>query len=88
MGLLTGLLTLPLAPVRGTIWIAEQLAMQAERELGDETSLRRMLAEAEREFERGALSVEEYESIEDELLERLELIREQARQKGDTPYGG
>ena len=29
MGLLTGLLTLPLAPVRGTIWIAEQLALQA-----------------------------------------------------------
>ena len=25
MGLLTGLLTLPLAPVRGTIWVAEQV---------------------------------------------------------------
>lgn len=88
MGLLTGLLTLPLAPVRGTIWIAEQLAAQAERELGDETTLRRMLAEAEREFERGELSVEEYESIEDDLLERLELLREQARQEGEIRYGG
>lgn len=87
MGLLTGLLTLPLAPVRGTIWIAEQLAAQAERELGDETTLRRMLAEAEREFERGEFSVEEYESIEDDLLERLELIREQARQEGEISYG-
>lgn len=86
MGLLTGLLTLPLAPVRGTIWIAEQLAAQAERELGDETTLRRMLAEAERDFERGELSIEEYESIEDDLLERLELIREQTRQEGDPPY--
>ncbi|TML00893.1 MAG: gas vesicle protein, partial [Actinobacteria bacterium] len=25
MGLLTGLLTLPLAPVRGTMWVAERL---------------------------------------------------------------
>ena len=32
MGLVTGLLTLPLAPVRGTIWIAEQLMAQAEKD--------------------------------------------------------
>ena len=47
---------------RGTIWIAEQLVDQAERELGRRR--RRcagMLAEAERDFERGALSHEEYE---------------------------
>ena len=82
MGLLSGLLTLPLAPVRGTVWIAEQIAAQAERELGDETSLRRRLAEAEREFELGALTLEEYETIEDELLERIELLREAQRQEG------
>jgi len=72
MGLLTGLLTLPLAPVRGTVWIAEQLAAEAERELRDERSLRRQLTEAERQFELGALTVEEYEALEDELLARLE----------------
>jgi hypothetical protein len=72
VGLLSSLLTLPLAPVRGTVWIAEQLAAEAERELRDETSVRRQLAEAERRFELGALSIEEYEAIEDELLERLE----------------
>ena len=72
MGLLTGLLTLPLAPVRGTVWIAEQLAAEAERELRDETSLRRRLAETQRQFELGAITVEEYEAIEDELLARLE----------------
>jgi hypothetical protein len=86
MGLLTGLLTLPLAPVRGTVWIAEQLALQAERELGDETAIRRRLAEAEREFELGALSLEEYEALEDDLLERLELLRDQKRQEG-APHG-
>jgi gas vesicle protein GvpG len=72
MGLLTGLLTLPLAPVRGTVWIAEQLAAEAERELRDENSVRRRLAEAERQFELGVLTIEEYEALEDELLERLE----------------
>ena len=83
MGLLTGLLTLPLAPVRGTIWIAEQIAIQAERELGDEKALRRRLAEAEREFELGALTLEEYETVEDEILERFELLRELERQEGE-----
>jgi hypothetical protein len=72
MGLVTGLLTLPLAPVRGTIWVAEQLVAEAERELRDERSVRRRLAEAERQFEAGTLTVEEYEAIEDELLEQLE----------------
>ena len=72
MGLFTGLLTLPLAPVRGTVWIAEQLAAEAERELRDERSVRRRLAETERQFELGAITVEEYEAIEDELLAQLD----------------
>ena len=82
MGLLTGLLTLPLAPLRGTLWVTEQIAAQAARELGDETSLRRRLAEAERDFELGLLSQDEYEAIEDELLERLEAVRELQTQEG------
>jgi len=80
MGLLTGLLTLPLAPLRGTLWVAEQLAEQAARELGDETTLRRRLAEAERDYELGVISEEEYDALEDELLERIELARAQARE--------
>ena len=76
MGLLTGLLTLPLAPIRGTVWIAEQLAEQAARELDEGRSIRRQLAEAELRYERGELTVEELEEIEDELLERLRLAGE------------
>jgi hypothetical protein len=72
MGFFTGLLLLPLAPLRGTIWIAERLAEQAELELDDEAAVRRLLVEAEIAFESGALSLQEYEQIEDELLERLE----------------
>jgi type II secretory pathway predicted ATPase ExeA len=76
MGLLTGLLTLPLAPIRGTVWIAEQLAEQAAREMDEGRTIRRQLAEAELRYERGELTVEELEEIEDELLERLRLAGE------------
>ena len=75
MGFLTGILLLPLAPLRGTIWLAERLAEVAEREADDEAAFRRLLVEAEIAFESGELSEAEYEQVEDELLERLELAR-------------
>jgi len=76
MGLLTGLLTLPLAPIRGTVWIAERLMEQAERELDEGQAIRRQLAEAELGYERGDLTLEELEEIEDDLLERLRVAGE------------
>jgi gas vesicle protein GvpG len=72
MGLVTGLLTLPLAPVRGTVWIAEQLAAEAERQVREAQSPRRRLIEAERQLELGVLTLDEYEAIEDEALDSLE----------------
>ena len=75
MGFLTGIVLLPLAPLRGTIWLAERLAEVAERELDSEPTIRRLLVEAEMAFDSGELSEQEYEQIEDELLERLELVR-------------
>jgi len=71
MGLLTGLLTLPLAPVRGTIWVAERLLEEAERELNHPAAIEQQLLEAEDRFERGEISADEFERIEDELLRRL-----------------
>jgi gas vesicle protein GvpG len=71
MGLITGLLTLPLAPVRGTMWIAERLLEEAERELSDPELIERQLDEAEAAYERGELTEEEYAATEEELLTRL-----------------
>ena len=71
MGLITGLLTLPLAPVRGTVWIAERLLEEAERELNDPVAIERQLADAEAAHERGELSDDELADIEDALLRRL-----------------
>lgn len=71
MGLLTGLLTLPLAPVRGTMWVAEQLLEEVERELDDPQTIAAQLDDAEQRFERGEISAEEYELLEDALMRRL-----------------
>lgn len=75
MGIFTGILLLPLAPLRGTIWLAEQLAAVAEEELNDERAVRRLLVEAELALDAGELTPEEHERVEDELLERLEAAR-------------
>lgn len=71
MGLLTGLLTLPLAPVRGTIWVAERVLEEAERQLNDPEAIERQIIEAEAAYERGELSEDEFEQVEEELVARL-----------------
>lgn len=71
MGLITGLVTLPLAPVRATVWIAERLLEEAERELNDPALLERQLAEAEGALARGELTQEEFDVIEDEIVRRM-----------------
>jgi len=69
MGILTGLLTLPLAPVRGVVWVAEALAEEAERELEVLNSPQRALAELEAARAAGELSEEEFAEREAELIE-------------------
>ena len=76
MGLITGLLTLPLAPVRATAWIAEQVYEQAERELYSEERIRDLLIEVDEAREAGQIDPAEAARIEDELLERLMTARE------------
>ena len=72
MGLITGLLTLPLAPMRGVVWIGEQLQTEAERELDQPARLRRELGALQAAFERGEIDETEFERREDELLDALE----------------
>jgi hypothetical protein len=86
MGLLTGLLTLPLAPVRGTVWIAERLAEEAERQLDEEPAIRRALDHLQVSYELGELGDEEFEQREDELLQQLIDVRAaaQAAEAEDT----
>ena len=71
MGLITGLLTLPLAPVRGLAWVFEQVVDEAEAQLHDPVRIRAELAEAEAALERGDIDEPTYEAMERELLDRL-----------------
>jgi Gas vesicle protein G len=75
MGLITGLLTLPLAPVRGTVWLAQIIQQHAESQLYDEPAIMAALAELESAREQGIYSDEEIEEAEDALLQRLIELR-------------
>jgi hypothetical protein len=76
MGLIIGLLTLPLAPVRGVAWLAEKIAEQAELELYDENRIMGELAQLERAHDAGEIGDERFDAGVDELLARLEWGRE------------
>jgi Gas vesicle protein G len=71
MGLFTGLLTLPLAPVRGVSWVAEQVLDEVERQHYDEATIRRELMQVELDFEDGKIDEHERRQLEEELFERL-----------------
>lgn len=71
MGLFTGLLTLPLAPVRGVVWLAEQIQEYAEEQYYDPVSIRAQLERVEEARRLGELSEEECVAVENELLRRL-----------------
>jgi hypothetical protein len=84
MGLITGLLTLPLAPVRGTVWLAERIQEQAEAELYDEDAIRTGLLELEQARESGEMDETEIAQAEDALIERLMDMR---AGRGEENYG-
>jgi hypothetical protein len=75
VGLFKELVLLPLAPVRGTTWVAEQIAEEAERRLYDEDNIKRELLQLEIESDEGLLGGKERAAKEDELLDRLAIAR-------------
>ncbi|MDX6237682.1 MAG: hypothetical protein QOG10_2497 [Kribbellaceae bacterium] len=87
MGLVTGLLTLPLAPLRGTAWVLDQVIAHAERESYDPEPVRRELADLEKALLEGRISEEEFDVREDELLDKLEWLEAQQRRLPRTDRG-
>jgi Gas vesicle protein G len=87
MGLITGLLTLPLAPVRGVTWIARVLEEEAEHELYDEDVIRRELAELEWADE-DEMTPEERHAREENLLGRLAIARERRAAERESDEHG
>jgi hypothetical protein len=80
VGLITGLLTLPLAPVRGVAWVAEVLAEEADRELAQAASPERALADLEAARATGEIAEEEFAEREAELIDAMIVAR--AREEG------
>jgi len=72
MGLITGLLTLPLAPVRGVAWVADKLVDLAEQELYDVDAIYAELRELSANLEAGRITEDEFDRVEDVLLQRLQ----------------
>ncbi|MFD6415042.1 gas vesicle protein GvpG [Streptomyces sp. NPDC060194] len=87
MGLFTQLATLPLAPVRGALWVTGQLVDTAERQYYDPAPVKRELVALERELVEGRIDEAEFDRREDELLDRLEELEAQQRRmaEGQSP---
>ncbi|MFD9103071.1 gas vesicle protein GvpG [Streptomyces virginiae] len=81
MGLLTGLLTSPLAPMRAVVWVAQRVADKATEEYYDPAPVWVALAELEGRLQRGEIDPDTFEVLEDELLDRLDEIT-RYRQQG------
>jgi len=71
MGLVGGLLKLPLAPARGLVWVLAQVVDEADAQLNDPRRIRAELAAAANALERGDLDEQSYDELEGELLARL-----------------
>ncbi|MFG3320090.1 gas vesicle protein GvpG [Streptomyces sp. NPDC048171] len=73
MGLISEVLLLPFAPVRGSAWAIRQVMNEAERIYYDPATIRAELARLEQQLEAGEITEEEFDQQEDELLDRLEI---------------
>ncbi len=73
MGLISGLFTWPIAPVRGVAWVAERVLDEAERQLSDPAEVERALLEVDERRAAGELTQEEADEMEEALVTRLTL---------------
>lgn len=75
--LLGQLLALPVSgPMKGTVWVTEQIAEAAEQELYDERRIVAELGELAARYERGELTADEHDRQEHALLDRLAMARQ------------
>ncbi|MGW5382296.1 gas vesicle protein GvpG [Nocardia sp. NPDC003963] len=82
MGLLSSIVLLPLAPVRGVIWLGEVIEEQVDRQWRSPAAVRRDIEEIEEDARAGEISEDERDRALREVLSR---IRRPAR--GSPPTG-
>lgn len=71
MGLLTSLLSLPLAPVRGVVRLGELIQEQVDQQMHDPADIRRELDELDDAVAAGRLSEQEYRQAQQQVLNRM-----------------
>lgn len=71
MGLFSAIFGLPLAPVRGVVWIGEVVRRQVEEETTSPAAMRRDLEAIEEGRRSGEISEDEAAQAEDEILNRV-----------------
>ena len=71
--MLLKLLSLPVtSPIRGALWLAEELHDAAEREQNDPAVLRAELSRLEQQLDAGEIDEERFEALEEDLIARLQ----------------
>jgi hypothetical protein len=72
VGLVSGLLLLPLAPMRGTLWVADHLFAEARRQTRDPRAVQARLAALDHALDAGEIDEATFEREEERLLTLLE----------------
>jgi hypothetical protein len=86
MDLLTMIVGLPFAPLRGVLSLAEVIMEQAEREFYDPARIRRAIDEVEAAAERGEISEEEKVEAQQQIIQPL-LPQTQIGGASDSSHG-
>jgi hypothetical protein len=84
LGLLSEVLTLPAAPVRGVGWVLGQVVAEAERQFYDPAAVQGDLRRLARELDEGLIDEAEFDRREDELLDRLMEARRRQVERGES----
>jgi hypothetical protein len=78
VGLIKELVLLPVAPVRGVMWVTERVAEEAERKQYSPGAAVQQLEQIQQERARGELSEEQARELEERIIEQ------QLQRAGDT----
>ncbi|MFD4196011.1 MULTISPECIES: gas vesicle protein GvpG [Amycolatopsis] len=81
MGLLSGILGLPLLPVRGVIQLGELIQRRVNEELAAPASIRRELEAAEEKRAAGEISPEEEAEVQQQVLRRLNVTETDEKER-------
>ncbi|MDT8853867.1 gas vesicle protein GvpG [Paracoccaceae bacterium Fryx2] len=77
MSIILNTLLAPLiGPMKGLLWVAEQIKDQADAEIYDDSKILVELSELELRLDLGQIELEDFEAQEDVLLQRLQKVRE------------